>query len=69
MEKGSITYLRRNNLTLYGWLQNQFKNKGGLSAVQKDRLHKDNESSKISRDFIEWYTMNPRVGSDSNGKL
>ena len=61
-EKGSMKRLATNNIHLYNWLRSQFsKFKHGLSAVKKEklyRLHKGNESSKMLRDFIEWYNNN-----------
>ena len=55
---GTLKRLPTNNKSLNRWLERQLENKHSLSAVQKKklyRLHKGNESSKMSRDFIRWY--------------
>ena len=57
---GNLKNLSKNK-RLYQWLNQQFRlHKHILSADQKKklyRLHKGNESAKMSSDFINWYTM------------
>ena len=58
---GNLKRLSTNNGRLNQWLSDQFRlHKHNLSADQKKklyRLHKGNESTKMSSDFINWYTM------------